>query len=365
MATSVRWWIRGLAAGSAIVLLGAAAERVTPVAPRGPKDSPDPVPKRVSYEYGRDLFFHETFGGNGRVCATCHDPRNEFTMSPALAQKRYENDPTQPLFRPVDSDDGEGRDYTTLLTLADFNVTITLHPNVYLVDDPTRRTITVRRGAPTIANIELTGPYLQDGRAATLQEQAAGAIEGHMQPSHPPTAKEMDALVLFENELYYPLKMRAMDDTSDPIPLDPGFSLPRSNPAALRGQKVFNRHCVNCHGGETGDRPSNPSSRFSDVAVSETNRPGFPLLHLAFKKDDGTVEEAYTPDPGRAAITGDIRDLNSFDTPPLRGLKHTAPYFHDNSAMTLRAVIDHYNAHFPFLITPAERDDLLAYLETL
>jgi cytochrome c peroxidase len=362
MVTSARWWIRGLAAGSAIILLGAAAERAMP---RGPKESPDPVPKRVSYEYGRDLFFHETFGGNGRVCATCHEPRNEFTISPALVQKRYDDDPTQPLFRPVDSDDGEGRDYTTLRTLAAFNVTISLHPNVWLVDDPTRRAITVRRGVPTIANVALTAPYLQDGRGATLQEQAAGAIHDHMQPSHPPQAKELDALKLFEEELYYPLKMRVLDDTSDPVPLDPGFSLPLTNPAALRGQKVFNRHCVTCHGGETGDRPSNPSSRFSDVAVSETNRPGFPLLHLAFRHDDGTIEDVYTPDPGRAAITGDIHDLNSFDTPPLRGLKHTAPYFHDNSAMTLRAVIDHYNAHFPFLITPAERDDLLAYLETL
>jgi cytochrome c peroxidase len=57
--------------------------------------------------------------------------------------------------------------------------------------------------------------------------------------------------------------------------------------------------------------------------------------------------------------------LNLFDTPSLRGVKHTSPYFHDNSANTLEDVIRHYNLLFQFQISAQERDDLIAFLETL
>jgi cytochrome c peroxidase len=324
------------------------------------------VPQKTSVELGDDLFFHETFGGNGRTCATCHDPRNEFTVSPELVQQRYAVNPEHPLFRPVDSDDGDGHAYTKLLTWAVFSVTIPLHPNVSWVDDPVRRTITVRRGAPSIANVDFTGPYLQDGRAETLQEQAKGAIRNHMQPRHQPTAKELDALALFERDLMYPLRLRSIRDTSDPVAKPPGFSVPVQSEAAQRGKATFDAHCRKCHDGELADQPENPSSsRFASVFVSEVNVPNFPLLRLAFKQADGTVAETITPDPGRAAITGDLRDLNAFDTPSLRGVRHTAPYFHDNSAASLGEVIDHYNDTFQFRIFGQEKDDLIAYLELL
>ncbi len=322
--------------------------------------------QRGSYDVGRNVFFHETFDGNGRTCATCHDPRNEFTVSPELVEQRYQTDPGHPLFRAKDSDDGEGRDYTTLRTRAVFRVTIPLHPNVVLPDDPATRTITVRRGVPDIANVDLTAPYLQDGRAATLQEQALGAILGHVEPKRPPTPRELDAIAAFECEIYYPLRLRAVEDDEDPVPKPPGFSIPVPGPAAERGRAVFDLHCRTCHDGETLSVPTSPDTpRFSSVFVSERNAPRFPMLHLAFRQPDGSFVEAYTPDPGRAAITGDLRDLNAFDIPSLRGLKHTAPYFHDNSAATLGDVIDHYNDHFQFQITPAERDDLIAFLELL
>ena len=54
------------------------------------------------------LFEKETFGGNGRTCATCHRPGDGFSTTPASAQTRFSADPTDPLFRPSDSDDGAG-----------------------------------------------------------------------------------------------------------------------------------------------------------------------------------------------------------------------------------------------------------------
>lgn len=323
-------------------------------------------PRKGSFELGEDVFFHETFGGNGRTCATCHDPRNEFTVSPELVQQRYRLDPGHPLFRPIDSDDGRGNSYATLLDHALFRVTIPLHPNVTLVDAQGQRAITVWRGVPSIANVKLTAPYLQDGRGTTLPEQALGAIRGHMQPNRRPTARELDALAAFEREFFYPLRLRALTDPPDPLETAPGFSVPILSPAAQRGKISFDLHCRQCHDGELANRPSDPAeSHFANAFVSDANTLNLPLFRLAFRQPDGSFVETVSSDPGRAALTGNLHDLNVFDTPSLRGLKHTAPYFHDNSANTLEDVIGHYNLHFPFRITAEERDDLIAFLELL
>jgi cytochrome c peroxidase len=323
-----------------------------------------PVRVQATYEAGRRVFFEETFSGNGRTCATCHDPRNEFTVSPELIQERYRLEPSHPLFRPIDSDDGAGADYTTLLTHALFRVHVPLHASVTVVDRPDDRQITVWRGVPAIVNVGLSGPYLHDGRATTLERQALGAINGHMEPRRRPTARELAALKVFEGEMYYPQRLRVVDDTSDLVPRPVGFSLPVQSPAALRGRELFDLRCLRCHGGELGDTPTEPgTSQFTNVLVSDVNEPNLPLLRLSFRLTDGTTVETFTPDPGRAAITGDIRDLNAFDTPSLRGVKHTAPYFHDNSATTLHEVVVHYNDVFQFQMSLQDRDDLVSYLE--
>jgi cytochrome c peroxidase len=55
------------------------------------------------------------------------------------------------------------------------------------------------------------------------------------------------------------------------------------------------------------------------------------------------IPEPFSVDPGRAIITGDPIDWEGFDVPQLRGIARTAPYFHDNSAPTLQAVVDEYS----------------------
>ena len=81
-------------------------------------------------------------------------------------------------------------------------------------------------------------------------------------------------------------------------------------------------------------------------------------------------------------------DWNKFDVPGLRGIRKTAPYFHNNSAATLEEMVDHYVELFkriqanqppgvfpPVVSTdgrtfdrpprPEEREALLAYLRKL
>lgn len=93
----------------------------------------------------------------------------------------------------------------------------------------------------------------------------------------------------------------------------------------------------------------------------------------------------FSTDPGRALITGDPADFDAFDIPQLRGVAHTAPYFHDNSHATLHDVVDSYSRFvLPFLpslgfplqyqepnspffdsLSLAQKADLIAFLEVL
>ena len=65
-----------------------------------------------------------------------------------------------------------------------------------------------------------------------------------------------------------------------------------------------------------------------------------------------------------------------FKTPQLHGVKHTAPYFHDNSAKTLEEVLEQYvfmftsNLGFPLtdsniLLTEQDIRDIIAFLRLL
>lgn len=61
----------------------------------------------------------------------------------------------------------------------------------------------------------------------------------------------------------------------------------------------------------------------------------------------GTKVRRTSSDPGRALQTGFVGgpgpfdDWDKFDVPGLRGIRATAPYFHNNSAATLEDVVDH------------------------
>jgi hypothetical protein len=47
---------------------------------------------------GADVFFRETFGGNGRACGTCHPAENNTTIDAAFIAQLHATKPTDPLF---------------------------------------------------------------------------------------------------------------------------------------------------------------------------------------------------------------------------------------------------------------------------
>jgi hypothetical protein len=104
--------------------------------------------------------------------------------------------------------------------------------------------------------------------------------------------------------------------------------------AADRGRVVFlgAGRCASCHVPPT----------YTDA----------PVLHAA-------EETGMDPVLAGRGATGRYR------TTPLRGAWQHPPYFHDGSAATFEAVVDHYNSVLSLGLTPAQKADLVQFLKSL
>lgn len=343
---------------------------------------------------GRRLFEEETFGGNGRTCLTCHS-RETGTVSPEDAQQRFALDQHDPLFVHDGSDDGQGNGVTRMLADATILVEVPLPPNVRLADDPTARSVFLRRGIPTTLNTPALDPVLMlDGRDPDLVAQARGAISGHAQRTMKPSSRELRLIAQFEqSDDFFTSNDLLQFARGGPAP-----SLPEGvTESEKRGRLFFEDApfngtqklgtCALCHSGPMLNEtnrflPIPAGTRFQNILVSEFNLAGNPVRDFIFTNPDGTETVVSTPDPGRALVTGDPRllafdNLNAFKIPSLWGVRRIAPYFHDNSAKTLEDLADHYARFFAAITTPpgggdpaivlTEQDqaDIVAFLKLL
>ena len=353
----------------------------------------------------RQLFTTETFGGNGRTCDTCHSLTGAGTVSPEDAQDRYRKNPRDPLFLFDGSDDGLGHGVSRILKDATILITLPLPPNVTPADDPTAKTVTLRRGIPTTDNTPALDPVLMlDGREPNLPTQALHAIQAHDQPTIMPTLE--DLLDISQFELTEPFlsspTLRAYARGGPPPVLPQG-----TTESEKRGRRFFvdasfaqsqidgSGSCAFCHSGPLLNHTNAffvqatgglipAGTRFQSVAVSELNEIGNAVQRFILHNADGSTTPLCSPDPGRALITGNIppiplpcnalgppfSDWNAFKIPILWGVKDTAPYFHDNSAKTLEDVAAHYARFFqlipaPFTLTAQDQADIVAYLKLL
>jgi cytochrome c peroxidase len=383
--------------------------------------------------------------GNGRACADCHMARDQFQLSPANAEARFQRlqrrrqwnpEADDPLFRPIDADDfrtngQEAGDFSNLRENGLVRITFPLPSNIKLIDPATgapsdETFVDVWRSVPTVNDVALTGPdgvnpwfrgpnasggYQLDARVTTLQEQALGALTNHAQVQNAPPQRLLDDLASFQRVLFTNRRVRALSDAiregTTPLP-DPDRAL---DALEQQGKAVFVRACTQCHGGPGESTPQVPAIRFHDIS-SQCPRPVDTVSPARFSYTpcpprlarnartyeitlaNGTKTRRTSSDPGRALLTGFVGgpaaqdDWNKFDVPGLRGLRKTAPYFHNNSAATLEEVVDHYTeffkrvrvvappgvvppalstdgVHFDRPPTPEEREPLLAYLRKL
>jgi cytochrome c peroxidase len=273
---------------------------------------------------------------------------------------------------------------------------------------------------------ETTGPGAS--HFIDLRTQATDATLGHAQAAKPPTDEQLDQIVGFEVTVFTAQSfdnaagslnaLRAQGGPqflssqnfyigiNDSMGLDPtgapfnpqvfGIYTPwtdlsgvppdqftAARQAIARGEAIFNTRvmsivgvaglnddfnqptingtCSTCH--DTPSAGSTSSQRMLHVGAGDAFRrtPDMPLYTLTC--NNGITLQVS--DPGLAMSTGKCQDIGKFKTPILRGLAARAPYFHDGSAATLSDVIDFYRTRFGFSVTPQEKSDLIAFLNSL
>jgi mono/diheme cytochrome c family protein len=84
-------------------------------------------------------------------------------------------------------------------------------------------------------------------------------------------------------------------------------------------------------------------------------------------RGDGRTEETlHAPaDTGMDPTYANRSASKKYRTTPLRGLAQHPPYFHDGSAATLPAVVEHYDQALGLGLSATEKADLIAYLKAI
>jgi CxxC motif-containing protein (DUF1111 family) len=173
---------------------------------------------------------------------------------------------------------------------------------------------------------------------------------GSFSPTNATQATQLDALASFVN---YAL----------PIPVPP-----QTDPSLVAsGRAAFEKAgCEVCHAGPalTDSGTGNPTLDLAAPVVQSWS-PGDPpgvLLH-----DVGTCSTASYPDVAGTDDDSDARPACLFDTPALRGLADSAPYFHDGSAATLRDTLEMTRGKMGNInvLSADEENALIEYLRSL
>jgi cytochrome c peroxidase len=320
-----------------------------------PADNPQ-TPGKIAL--GRKLFFDGRLSVDGTVaCSSCHDPAHAFTDG-----------------RPV-SIGVKGR--------------------------------TGQRNAPTILNALYNRTQFWDGRATTLEDQAAFPIVNPMEMGQP----SLDAAVasiarapeyqrafrrVFHRAPNAPDLLRAIASYErSQVSFDAAFDRFMAgdrtaiSKSAWRGWELFNTkaRCNLCHAPSEKRRDATffTDRDFHNIGIGILR---YDVADLACQAnaqikmgDSGIADRAAISSSysalGRFLLTRKEADIAAFKTPGLRNVLVTAPYFHDGSQQTLWDVIDHYNkgdgVHNPWLdpdiqplaLSEGEIDDLVAFLASL
>jgi cytochrome c peroxidase len=299
---------------------------------------------------GKNLFFNETFGGNGRTCGTCHREEDDLGLRPATIAALP---PSDPLF----------------LAETDANLTQLEHPP--LMRSPRALILEnidgfghspVFRGSPHLLNIALTAPYGLSGEFADLRVFTTGAVMQHF-PKTLARQEGTDFRLPTEDEL---IAMEAFMNSVS-LPANRDFALENFVTTAQqrRGSDLFfgTAKCFNCHNGAVLAN--------AVAALGGGNR----------NFNTGVVNqrinlENHAENPGGGALPLESGGLREFNVPPLMGVARTAPFFHDGSALTLEDAIRFYDgAEFNsspggalvgrIQLTNGQIADIAAFLESL
>jgi hypothetical protein len=316
-----RKWLRPLMIVSALVTLLGCAKPPTP-----PTD-----PKEAQIARGRDLFFKETFSGNGRTCGTCHPAQNNFTIDPAFIAKLPPDDPLFvaefiPALREHFENPRLMREFGLILE------------NLDGFDDlPNKFTM---RGVPHVLAMRTSiaspqGPrtgWSGDGAPGdgSLRSFAIGAVIQHFTKSlnrvpgvdfRLPTDEELDALEAFQ------LSLGRQQDLVLPLPL--------RGTVVRRGQAIFLDprlgKCNICHSNAGAIAVVPPSTNLGN-ANFDTGVEALPDTPQRLTGERIPVDDGF-------GVPGD----RTFNTPSLVEAADSGPFFHNNAIETIEGAVAFFN----------------------
>jgi cytochrome c peroxidase len=320
-----------------------------------PPDNPQ-TPEKIAL--GQKLFFDGRLSADGTVaCSTCHDPRRAFT-------------------------DGE----TTSIGI---------------------RGRVGQRNAPTVLNALYNATQFWDGRAATLEQQAALPIVNDHEMGQPTIDAAVAAIAsdaeyrdAFQSvfgrapnsaDLVRAIASYERTQIAYDTPFD-HFIAGDANAIgddAKRGWQLFNTRgrCNKCHAlTSTAPDPTNfTDNDFHNIGIGIIRHDVVALARkgqeLVASGDATAVDRAAIQTDmsalGRFLITKKQAEIASFKTPNIRNVLVTAPYFHDGSQETVWDIVDHYNKGDglrnpwldediqPLALSERDIDDLVAFMVSL
>ena len=320
-----------------------------------PADNPQ-TPEKIAL--GQKLFFDGRLSADGTVaCATCHDPRRAFTDG-------------------VPTSIGIGGRVG-------------------------------RRNAPTIMNALYNESQFWDGRAPTLEAQAALVLINPSEMGQPTVDAAAAAVAadpgyresfqsVFQHapnaaDLLRALASYERTQIAYDTPFDRFIAGESSaiDDDAKRGWQLFNGRgrCNKCHA--LTDRAPDPTN-FTDNdfhnigigiirhdVVAQAAKAERTIASGDSKQADDAAIQSDMSVLGRFLVTKKQADIAAFKTPNIRNVLVTAPYFHDGSQETLWDVVDHYNKGDgvknpwldediqPLALSERDIDDLVAFMASL
>lgn len=304
---------------------------------------------------GADLFFNETFGGNGRTCGTCHPAENNFTIDPEFIAQLPDSDP---LFV-SETNPALGSNFEKIKLLRGLGLVLENADGFEDLDNKfVMRAVPHLQGLSrylvpgNLSDLSTVPPNQRTGwggdgapGSGTLRDFATGAVVQHFTRSldrtpgtdfRLPTDAELDAMEAFQ------LAIGRQDNPNI-------AAIVLRDPAANLGRVQHNgpnARCNVCHvNGGANSPAAAPTNRNFDIGVGRLpNHPAEQIDPGNLKPDGGFGRaEVYDSITGEFMGYGNPNGQIRFNT--MAGIESvdTPPFFHNNAVATIEEAVEFYN----------------------
>ena len=340
---------------------------------------------------GEDVFFNRTFEGNGRTCGTCHPATNNFTIDPAYIAllpdddplfvaeyipeliygdqanldingnpQRFENPALMRKFALIVENVDGLEDLDSIFTMRsvthNIGMTVSVETPPQDITPPDDRTGWSGDGAPSgiIGGIAASGRVRDFLLGAIVQhypKTMARSFTSEKPDFRPPTIRELDAMEAFLFSVGRKTELELTEGADNELKL--------RDASAEAGKELFRDgtngsfSCNNCHGGAGanvlfGDNPGNRNfntgieaflhNRIEDSNLTVIGEPR-PVDGGFGTNPEGTFDSLVE----QPSYVNENFGNQQFNTVSVVEAADTAPFFHNNVAVTLEQSIRFYN----------------------